>query len=98
RFLSPWAFPGGGNPSFGGKIYKSVLINFVEDRSYVEYITEFKLKFKAGGAAGFSSDLNEVIASTAVSILVSVPADQHIITPIDEEEAEVSNESCSCAS
>lgn len=98
RFLSPWAFPGGGSPSFGGKIYKSVLINFVEERSYVDYITEFKLKHKPGDAVIFSGDLNEVIASTAVSILVSVPADQHIIMPIDEEEAEVTNESCSCAS
>ncbi|MFO0795313.1 MAG: hypothetical protein U0586_14780 [Candidatus Brocadiaceae bacterium] len=53
RFLSPWAaFPGGGSPSFGGKVYKSVLINFVEDLPYVDYVTDFQLFHSFNGFHG----------------------------------------------
>ncbi len=43
RFLSPWAFTDGGTPFFGGKIYKSMLINFIEDQVYVDYVIDFQL-------------------------------------------------------
>jgi len=98
KFLSPWAFPGGGSPSFGGKIYKSVLVNFIEEQSSVDYIADFKLRHKPGGSSVFSKDLNAVEASTAVSILVSVPASQHIITVITLVEEEASAEKCPCES
>lgn len=107
RFLSPWAFPGGGNPSFGGKIYKSTLINFIEERSYVDYVTDFKLFHHIDDFDGKSLrgiDRNEVEASTAVSILVSVPADAtpvketHEIEIIKETETPISNEKCQCQS
>lgn len=73
RFLSPWAFPGGGSPSFGGKIYKSTLINFVEDLPYVDYVTDFKLTHTFLDLNNISVDReeDEVEGSKAVSILVS---------------------------
>lgn len=106
RFLSPWAFPGGGNPSFGGKIYKSTLINFIEERPYVDYVTDFKLfhhitDFDGKDRRGI--DRNEVEASTAVSILVSVPSDAtpvketHEIDIIKEQETPASGEKCGCS-
>lgn len=106
RFLSPWAFPGGGNPSFGGKIYKSTLINFIEERPYVDYVTDFKLfhhitDFDGNDRRGIDRD--EVEASTAVSILVSVPADAtpvketHEIDIIKEKEIPASGEKCGCS-
>ena len=95
RYLSPWAFPGGGSPSFGGKIFKSVLINFVEERPYVDYVTDFKLFLEKGAA-----DLNEAEGSTAVSILVSAPEEKHRIVPITVAGlpaiAQASAEDCSC--
>jgi len=105
RFLSPWAFPGGGNPSFGGKIYKSTLINFIEERPYVDYVTDFKLfhhiiDFDGKDRRGI--DRNEVEASTAISILVSVPADAnpvketHEIEMVKVSETLVSGEQCGC--
>lgn len=81
RYLSPWAFPGGGSPSFGGKIFKSVLINFVEERPFVDYVTDFKMFHNVGGKQG-TVDLNEVEGSTAVSVLVSVPEEKHSINSI----------------
>jgi hypothetical protein len=95
RFLSPWAFAAGGKPSFGGKIYKSVLINFVEEQPYVDYVTDFQLFHDIGGVQG-SVDLNEVEGSRAVSILVSVPAKKHDITPIKPAQDAPLGESCSC--
>lgn len=98
RFLSPWAFPGGGSPSFGGKIYKSVLINFVEEQPYVDYVTDFKLfhMFIDGDGGKQTVERNEVEGSKAVSILVSVPTPKHSITVIKPAEEETPGENCPC--
>jgi hypothetical protein len=92
RFLSPWAFASGTGPSFGGKIYKSVLINFVEDQPSVDYVTDFQLFHPASGPG----DRAEVVATKAVSILVSVPAQQHSILVINPAEEEAPREQCPC--
>jgi len=86
RFLSPWAFPGGGRPSFRGKIVKSVLINLVEEQPYVDYLTDFALfhSFIDRNGNAQRVETNEAEGSTAVSILVSVPATDHQIDPIEE--------------
>ncbi|MBL4705972.1 MAG: fibronectin type III domain-containing protein, partial [Flavobacteriales bacterium] len=42
QFLSPWAF-GKADIGFGGKIYKSQILKFVEDREYVDFVAFFKL-------------------------------------------------------
>ncbi len=95
RFLSPWAFPGGGSPSFGGKIQKSVLINFVEERAYVDYVTDFQMFHDINGVQG-TVDSNEIEGSRAVSLLVSVPARRHAVTVIHPWEQETSREQCPC--
>jgi hypothetical protein len=95
RFLSPWAFATGGTPSFGGKIYKSVLIDFIEDQPYVDYVSDFQVFQDIGGVQG-TGDLDELGGSTAVSILVSAPAAKHEITIIDEALQIPSGESCAC--
>lgn len=96
RFLSPWAFPGGGSPSFGGKIYKSVLINFVEDQPYVDYVTDFQLfhTFNDFNGNPQAVEKNEVEGARAVSILVS--ARKHDVTTINPAVAETPGEKCPC--
>lgn len=79
NFLSPWAFGEGKDISFGGKIYKSSLIDFVEEQPYVDYVTDFKLFHKSE-----SKDTDEVSASMAISILVSAKAEEHIIMEIND--------------
>ena len=91
RYLSPWAFANGSGPSFGGKVYKSSLINFIEEQPCVDYITDFIL-FR---------DETEVITDAAegslsVSVLVSVPADRHTITLIQTTSDTVSGNTCAC--
>jgi hypothetical protein len=102
RFLSPWAFPGGGNPSFGGKIYRSVLLNFVEEQSYVDYVTDFKLShsyqhFEDSDTITdvLIADATEVQGSKAVSLLVS--AREHSIDAINPV-SETTGTTCPCAS
>ncbi len=97
RFLSPWAFPGGESPSFGGKIYKSVLVDFVEEQPYVDYVTDFGMFHTIDGVQG-TSDLNEIEGSRAVSILVSAPATRHGITVIHPAAEEIAAEQCNCES
>lgn len=100
RFLSPWAYADGGNPTFGGKIYKSVLINFVEERPYVDFVADFVLRHsyfsEAENKRITTGDLSEAEPSKAVSILVSVPEKRHLITVITDAEAESAREKCPC--
>lgn len=66
-FLSPWTVDGGAEIHFGGEIYLSSILKFVEDLSYVDYVSNFKL-FKEG-----QGPLLRATADNAQSILVSVP-------------------------
>jgi hypothetical protein len=43
RFLSPWAYAEGADLVIGGRIYANQIINFLEERPYVDYITQVKL-------------------------------------------------------
>jgi hypothetical protein len=101
RFLSPWAFSDNAHPSFGGKIYKSVLINFVEEQTYVDYVTDFQLFhsfiiFEQDKSRLETIEKNEVEGSTAVSILVSGPT--HKIRFINPAEQATPLETCRCES
>lgn len=106
QFLTPWAYNSGVDIQFGGKIYKSVIIDFIEERPYVDFIIDVQLfhdsnpdneeagncEDAAAAAQGASGNLEEIRASTARSILVSTPASKHLITPVDEEELIAVNE------
>ncbi|MGN6297112.1 MAG: carboxypeptidase-like regulatory domain-containing protein [Ginsengibacter sp.] len=41
HFLTPWAFDENAEVKFNQKIYASSIINFIEERSYVDFITDF---------------------------------------------------------
>ncbi|NPU68832.1 hypothetical protein HL667_27785 [Bradyrhizobium sp. 83012] len=51
RFLSPWAFDDGADIMIGRRIYASSIVNFIDQRSYVDYVAGIKL---------FSSEDGEV--------------------------------------
>jgi hypothetical protein len=96
RFLSPWAFAEGGMLSFGGKIYKSVLINFIEDQPYVDYVTDVQLFLDINGESSSIDHPSEVEGSRAVSVLVSAPAIKHNITLITSTLENISGKTCQC--
>lgn len=41
EYLTPWAFSENADVQFGQKIYASSIINFIEERPYVDFITDF---------------------------------------------------------
>jgi hypothetical protein len=43
KYLSPWAFNEEVDVSFDNKIYASSIINFIEERPYVDFITDFRM-------------------------------------------------------
>jgi hypothetical protein len=67
-FLSPWTVAENVEIHFGGEIYRSSILNFVEERPYVDYLLDFEL---------YQGDSPEkrlkATTSTAQSILVSAP-------------------------
>jgi hypothetical protein len=75
QFLCPWAWDSDHKITFGGKINKSTLINFVEERPYVDFLSCFKIhhiiRDENGKVTKKSSDLEEITASSSRSVLVS---------------------------
>jgi len=95
QFLSPWAFETTSEISFGGSIESSDLINFIEERYYIDYLTDFKLLYRADQSLAFQ-EMQRVEVEKAISILVSVPWEQHIIQVIPEGEENEIQEKCIC--
>lgn len=87
EFLSPWLFNEMQQVNFGESIHGSYILNFIEKREYVDFVTNFVL---------FHIVNNEIInhnqsirtnvkvtPTTPTSVLVS--DDQHIIDALDEQ-------------
>jgi hypothetical protein len=83
HFLSPWAFEEGQDIIFGGRLHKSVIVNFVEERDYVDYLTGFQMNQFVNDRET-KRDINEALPTTARSVLVS--HSQHEIEPAKREE------------
>lgn len=83
RFLSPWAFENTGEVLFAGRILKSSLIDFMDERPYVDFVTDFRL-FHIDSRQKTHPDQDEIIASTPISILVSAAAQEHVISVIQD--------------
>jgi hypothetical protein len=91
-FLSPWINNSDVDIEFGGKIYKSTIINFIEERNYVDFITEVKMFHRNTDGTEPDGDQEEITAATARSILVSAPAVLHKVEPYLVEDAEAAQE------
>ena len=97
-FLSPWAFEPSADLLFGGTVEKSVLINFIEEQPYVDYLEKVKLYHSAPDAGGIitETEVDTAIASTQASILVSAPAPEHLIHVLTIELIGRESPSCGC--
>jgi len=85
-FLSPWAFQGSSDVLFGGKIHKSMILNHVENLSYVDFVTCFEMFHIVPGDPDNNpvKDVNEAIATTSASVIGS--ADEHEITVLETDD------------
>ncbi len=89
QFLMPWAFGAAADIEFGGSIEKSVVLDFVQDRPYVDFLTCFQMNQyvyqEDGSWQVLLTNLETAVASTARSILVpyhdpSSPPPDNLIT------------------
>ena len=78
KFLSPWMNQANSEIYFGGKITKSMVIKFLEDLDYVDYLIELSLFQLSGDSITAGRDTEIAEASNPASILVSYP--RHLVT------------------
>lgn len=73
KFLSPWAFGISEDIMFGGKLHKSVILNYIENRDYVDYVTNFVMDriIEVDGKDQTEYNIDEAVPKTSRSILVS---------------------------
>lgn len=64
RFLSPWAFNGQQDITFGGTIMMSSVLQLIEQQDFVDYVTSFIMYSNRG------APLKKIIAGTPWSVLV----------------------------
>lgn len=83
RHLSPWAYGQISAMRFGGTVYKSALILFIEQRPYVDFISRVKMYHRKGETDTNVDDCASINASDARTILVSDRI--HGIELIDKE-------------
>lgn len=100
EFLAPWAF-GREDISFGGRIYSSVILNYIEELEYVDFLTCFEMDQIT--ANGVLKNVQEAAATTSASILTSVK--QHDIDLLETDDCECddnvvqrpsASDSCDC--
>lgn len=72
RALTPWAYDKTRDIEFGGRIYRSVILDFVEELPYVDFVTDFKMKLVSNDGTQ-SQDVAEISANTPDTIFVSNP-------------------------
>ena len=87
RFLSPWAYEEGKDIVIGGKIYANNIINFIDERKYVDYVAKIKLFSNEDGKT-FKlvqpSELQGYFVTTERPDGVLVAAQQHEIDIISD--------------
>ncbi|WP_224090156.1 baseplate J/gp47 family protein [Nostoc sp. MS1] len=66
QFLTPWTVNKGADINLGGTIYRSSILNFIEQQYYVDYVVNFQMHHDK------QRNVKEAIATTARSVLTSV--------------------------
>jgi hypothetical protein len=78
EFLSPWVSNTATAIHFGGKVTKSMIIKFLEDLPFVDYLTKLSLQKLSPALNALGADIEVAEASNPASILVS--AMQHNVS------------------
>lgn len=80
RLLSPWAFDETHDIAFERKLYKSHIINYIEELHYVDFVCCFKVVRVVDGVASDPIEEETISAAGPADILIS--DDAHVIHPI----------------
>lgn len=68
RFLTPWAYDESVDPSFGGRMHRSAILNFIDEREYVDFVTGFEMDQIVGTQTFGNVEQTEAKRSTAVLV------------------------------
>ncbi|MEO6232019.1 MAG: hypothetical protein ABJB11_11910 [Ferruginibacter sp.] len=71
NFLSPWAYDTNSAINFGSVYHKSAILNFIEERKYVDVVLGFEVIHYKDGAVQPNYDPDWIIPTTSRSILTS---------------------------
>ncbi len=71
KFLSPWAFDANKEINFGSTYHKSAILNFIEERKYVDVVLGFEVMHFKDGQLLPDYDADRIMPSTSRSILTS---------------------------
>ncbi|MDJ0703315.1 MAG: baseplate J/gp47 family protein [Leptolyngbyaceae cyanobacterium MO_188.B28] len=86
QFLAPWTADPSTGFKFGGSLYRSAVLNFLETLEYVDYVVDFRMHHTS--LTGSHINVQEAIASTPRSILTSVSPDttqiNHLISAVPD--------------
>lgn len=71
EYLSPWAFDAGAEIRFGGRIYPAEILAFIENRPYIDFVSD--LKFRAVGLPESTDIFTPLELPGADTVWVSSP-------------------------
>jgi hypothetical protein len=71
KFLSPWAFDTNSEINFGSTYHKSAILNFIEERKYVDVVLGFEVLHYKDGSVQPVYDADHIMPTTSRSILTS---------------------------
>jgi hypothetical protein len=81
RFLSPWLYDEGVDLTFGGRVHRSSILNFIDEREYVDFVTDFEMDHVVPATAAGPGETRVHVeeAQPTRSSAVIVPARTHEI-------------------
>ena len=94
KFISPWLYNGGHDFQIGSEIFVSEILNYLQNRDYIEYITGFSLvhfykvfnkvdkRFRAQVTDTSVHKIDSIKGSVPGAILI--PAEEHLLTVIHQ--------------
>jgi hypothetical protein len=81
RFLSPWLYDDAADLTFGGRIHRSAILNYIEKRPYVDFVANFRMDHIPDSQTDSNGeqDVEEAEAKTSSAALVSVKEEDHVV-------------------
>ncbi|MDB4582349.1 hypothetical protein N9164_04290 [Draconibacterium sp.] len=71
KYLSPWAYSEGKDLVLGGRMHKSVIIDFIEELKYVDYLKDVKMHHYKEKKE-YKKDINTAFPTEARSVFVTM--------------------------
>ncbi len=71
KFLSPWAYDGGVDIVVGRKIHESILVDFIEELPYIDYIKKLVVKLTPENSGNVNELEPDVVIGSAIGHIIN---------------------------